>query len=926
MTLLPAYPDIAPTAWPQEKSDIQPDTRLRFHKLENGLRYVTMKHAEPPQRVSIRLYVHAGSLMESDEQQGLAHFLEHMAFNGTSNYKGTEIVEFLQRLGMAFGPDINAHTSFDETVYKLDLPDVKDETVDKGLTIMRDWADGMLLDPEEIDRERGVILKEKLGRDSIRFRLMEAELDFLFPDSLIPKRIPIGIEEVIENAPRERFQEFYQTYYRPDRMVLVVVGDIDPEAMEAKIVKTFASMKAPKGKVAEPDLGKLTNDGIRARVEVEAEASAASVSITSLRPYSMTPDTEASRLADFPLRLANAMLNRRLSILAKKADAPFTSGGAYAADFYKLAEMVNLELSCPPEKWIASLGVAEKEIRRAVEHGFTQAELKEAKAELTNAYERAVETSSTQKASTIGNAIVSSLGSNEVFSSPEDDLRIATKAMESVTLEACKSAFAKEWAGDDLHIMISGNLKDAPTAEQVSAAFLASRQEAVEAPVEAEEQAFAYSEFGPMGQVKDRKEIEDLGITQLSFANGVKVNLKPTDFEDNTIRMTAVFGSGKLSQPKDKPGLDMLANYTFDAGGLEKHSADDLKRLFAGKNVGVGFGISDDHFSLSGKTTPEDLLDQLQLMCAYLVAPGYREEAEQRIRKMYPMLAKQIESTPEGVMQAKVDRFIHSDDPRFGLPPISELEALSMADVKAWVDEPVKKAPIELSIVGEFEPSKVIELLQKTFGALPARHFERKLAEDARKVTFPTGTPKKSFPYQSKLGKSLVLVYWPTTDRFSDIKRARRLSVLANVLADRLRASIREELGEAYSPRAYNQSSDTFPGYGTLFGMSPGSTEKAELVANRIVELGAALAEEGTNEDEFTRSIKPILTSLKEQTRNNSYWLSSVLSQCQQQPYRLDWARSMTSDFASIRIDDVNALAKEYLGKDKAVQVLVVTE
>ena len=926
LMILQATAEVAPATWPQKASDIPPDARLHFGQLPNGLRHVTMKHAEPPGRVSIRLYVHAGSLMEQENQRGLAHFLEHMAFNGTRHYKGTEIVEFLQRLGMAFGPDINAHTSFDETVYKLDLPDVKEETIDQGLTIMRDWADGMSLAPEEIDRERGVIMKEKLGRDSIRFRLMEAELDFLFPESLIPKRMPIGVEEIIEKAPQERFKNFYQTFYRPDRMVLVVVGDIDSEAIKAKVKTLFTDMKPANQAAVEPDLGKLTNNGIRARVEIESEASSVGVSVTALQPFTSKPDNEANRLAEFPLRLANAMINRRFTILAKKSDAPFTSGGAYSGDFFKFADMSNVELSCQPEQWVATLGTVDKEVRRAVQHGFTSAELKEAKAELLNAYESAVETSSTEKAPTIANAIVSSFGDKEVFSSPQDDLRIAAKAMEAVTVDACQEAFKKQWGGEDVHIMVSGNLKDSPTADQVTQAFIASRQETVEAPVEEAEQAFAYREIGPPGQVNNRKEIDDLGITQLSFANGVTVNLKPTDFEDNTIHLKGVFGSGKLSQPKDKPGIDLLTQYTFDAAGLEKHSADDLQRLFAGKNVGVSFKIDDGHFELSGKTTPEDLLDQLQLMCAYLTAPGYREEAEQRIRKMYPMIAKQITSTPNGVMQAQVDRYIHGGDPRFGMPDISALEKLTLADVKQWIDEPLKNAPLELSIVGEFEPSEVITKLQSTFGALPTRTATSNVTDADRKVSFPTGEAKKVFPYDSKLGKSMVLVYWPTTDRPSDVTKARRLAVVANVLADRLRSKIREELGEAYSPGAHNIGSDTFPGYGTLFAMSPGSTEKAQLVADRIVELGTTLSEKGTDADEFTRAIKPILTSLKEQTRNNRYWLSSVLSQCQKHPERLDWARNLTSDFESISVDDINALAKEYLAKGKSTQVLIVTE
>ncbi len=925
-----AFAETPAKAWPQAKSDLSPDPRLHFGRLENGLRYVIMPHAEPPGRVSIRLHVHAGSFMEEENQRGLAHFLEHMAFNGTRHYRGTEIVEFLQRLGMAFGPDINAHTSFDETVYKLDLPDVQEATLDKGLTIMRDWADGMLLDAEEIDRERGVILKEKLGRDTIRFRLMEAALGFLFPDSLIPARMPIGLEEVIEKAQRERFLEFYQTYYRPDRMVLVVVGDIDREDMEGKIKAVFEDMRPmrPETVVEEPVLGRLTNDGVRTHVEVEPEASGVSVSLSKLSAYEDVPDNAARRAERLLVSVVHAMVNRRLSILAKEAEAPFISGGAYASDFFKFADMANLELQCQPEQWRAALSLAEQELRRAVLHGFTEAELKEAKAELLNRYERAVETAATEKSPEIANAIVSSIGDGQVYSSPEEDLRLARQTLSSVTLSDCQETMKEHWGPGPVHVMVSGNLGDAPTAETVAEVYLQSRAEAVEPPEQVEEQPFAYREVGAPGEVTSRQNVGDLGVTQLVLSNGVRVNLKPTDFEQNTIRIAAVFGRGTLSQPVDKPGIDLFTRAVFEAAGLEAHSADDLQRLFAGKNVGISFSIDDDHFEIAGRTTPDDLRDQLQLMCAYLMAAGYREEAESRIRRMYPMLMKQMASTPEGVMQAKVDRYLHGGDPRFGVPDLAALEALSLEDVKAWIDGALKRAPLEVSLVGEFEIAETIDLVRETFGALPERDGEREMTigDEERTVKFPRGDSEKRYLYESKLGKALTLVYWPAPDRFSDIRRARRLSVLSNLLADRLRSKIREELGEAYSPMAHYVGSEAFPGYGMLFAMSPGSSDKAELVAEWIVELGADLAEKGVAQDEFERAINPILTSLKEQTRNNGYWLSSVLSQCQSRPEGLEWARTMTDDFEAITRDEIQALAEDYLAKERSLKVLIVTD
>ncbi|NNE91725.1 MAG: insulinase family protein, partial [Verrucomicrobiales bacterium] len=272
-----------------EGSDIQPDSGVTWDVLENGMRIAIMPNPEPPNRVSMRLYVDAGSLMEEENQQGLAHFLEHMAFNGTTNFPAGEMVEYFQRLGMGFGNHTNAHTSFNETVYKLELPNTEDKVLDEAFKLMRDYADGMKLLQEEIEAERGIILSEKRNRDSVGWRTFLEQIKFALPEHKVSKRLPIGTEEVIKNAGRDRFVEFYDKWYTPNRMALIVVGDIEVEKIQDLIEKYFADLEA-REKAPDPELGEVSNRDFAAHYHYEEEAGETSVSIETLKTRKNPPD------------------------------------------------------------------------------------------------------------------------------------------------------------------------------------------------------------------------------------------------------------------------------------------------------------------------------------------------------------------------------------------------------------------------------------------------------------------------------------------------------------------------------------------------------------------------------------------------------------------------------------------------------------
>ncbi|MEZ5301282.1 MAG: insulinase family protein [Verrucomicrobiales bacterium] len=922
-----ASPKLAPEPWAHEGSDLKPDPKAQWGSLDNGFRYVLLPNPEPPNRVSLRLYVASGSLMESDDQQGLAHFLEHLAFNGTENFPAGEMIEYFQRLGMAFGSHTNAHTSFDETVYKLELPKADKAMIDEGLKLFRDYADKMLMAEKEIDKERGVILAEKRDRDSADFRTFVEGLKFSLPDARITKRLPIGTEEVIKNAPREQFTSFYQDWYTCDRMVLAAVGAVDPAVIEPMIKEYFGSMVPPKERRAWPDMGTIEEGrGLVAKLHTEMEASNVTIDIERLKPWRERKDTKAEREKSLAAALAGHMLSRRFEILAKEEGAPFIGASAYVQSFLQFVDSAGIQVQCKPEQWAGALAVAEKELRRALLYGFTKAEFEEAKAKILNSYEEQARTAETRQSRGLADALVSSLGSNDVFTSPAAELDLAQEALGKLTPEACLEEFRGWWKGDDLNIFVGGNVKIESAPGAILEVWKKSGGEMVEPPEEAGGAEFAYQSFGDPGKVAEKKTVEDLGITQVRFANNVRLNIKPTDFEKNVIRLNARVGGGMLTAPAAQPGLPIIASATFDAGGLEKHSADELERMFAGKTVGVSFSVGEDAFEFGGRTSPDDLADELRLLAAYISAPGYREEGLRQFRRGIGVIYQQLKHSEMGVFQNEVTHFIHGSDPRFGFPAQDALEARTMDEVKAWLTPQLSGGYLEIGIVGDVDVDKAIELAAATLGALPGRAAEKaKPPKEASTLAFPDAPQSKVFPYESEIPKAMAAVFWKSDDIW-DIKQTRRLNLLTSVFGDRLRLKVREELGEAYSPMAHNVPTEAFDGFGYLFALITVTPEQADSVAKVVTGIAEDLKTGGVTADELDRALQPMLSMLEQLRRDNGYWLRNVTAASQEQPQRLDWARTIEDDIAAITADDLSKLAAEFLGKDKAVTAIVKPE
>ncbi|HUF63130.1 MAG TPA: insulinase family protein [Verrucomicrobiales bacterium] len=913
----------AAAVWPHEGSDLEPDPAVRWGVLENGFAYAIRPNDTPKDRVSLRLLVKSGSLAESEEQRGLAHFIQHMAFKGTQTLPAEEMVRHFQRLGMKFGADTNAQTGFEETVFQLELPNSDAEVFHTSLRLLRDYADGILFEEKAIGKERGVILSEKLKRDDATYRTLVAELSFLFPHSIVGDRMPIGLEKVILEAPRERLLEYYKANYRPDNMVLVLVGAVDVDPAEALIRDTFSSMEKPEEPLTARAVG-LAERGaqIRAKLHTEQDAPVTTIGLSVHRPYENKLDNSGERFAALESTLANQMINRRLERLAKGENAPFVQAGISSQSMFRLVEQAQVRVVCQQDRWEAVLQVAEQELRRALEHGFDAAELAEAKAVILSYYENLARSAATRLSAALSTGIVERLMRGKVFTSPESDLPRIREALGRVTTDGCRQALQQEWEGP-VSIFVAGNLEMENSGHRILEAYRRSRGDALDASESFAAGEFAYRDFGPAGSVARRSEVEDLGITQIVFDNEVRLNLKATPYEKGRVQITARFGNGLLDLPQGRPGLALFASTVFSAGGLEQHGQDELQSLFAGKEVNVSFRVDEDACILAGQCSRTDLETQLLLMCAYLIAPGYREDGTRLLGRAADILYRQIERSPEGVLQGLVQPFVRGDDYRFAFPTREELMQRNLDELKEWLGPALSGSYLEVSLVGDFDVEEALNLAAETFGAIPGRAAAKDALTAQRVLRFPRDQRNKVFTYQAETPKALTSVYWPTIGQ-GNMRNVRRLNLLASILTDRLREKVREDLGQAYSPQVISLNSDAFRSFGYLNAQVTSEVEAAPEAAQTISVLAADLSRTGATEDELKGALEPMLTLLREQREKNAYWLNNVLASCQEQPQRLEWARTLVEDVETAQLSEINQLAKQFLPPSRSLLVQIL--
>lgn len=902
--------------WAQTTSDVPADKAVRFGTLPNGMRYAIMHNATPPRQSSLMLRIDAGSLMEKDDQLGLAHFMEHMAFNGTKDIPKNDLISILQRLGLAFGADLNAATGFDQTFYQLHLPESDDKTIDTGLFVLREQVSDATMDPQDIVDERGVIAGEERLRNTPGLRVSRQQLALLAKGQKVVDRFPIGDLKIINTAPRAKFVDFYNSYYRPSRATLVAVGDFDVDAMEAKIRKQFGDWqpKGPDG--ANPDLGKVAAHNGETKVTIEPGIPS-NVTLSWTRAPDLAPDSVAKRRRDIVEALGLAVLNRRLGEMSRTDDAPFINAQSADDNLVRSVRISAVTAQFVPGKWKRALETIDQEQRRLVQYGVTDAELTREINAYRTRYENAAKSAATRNTRALAGSLITSVNERQVFTAPGTDLALFEAAVKGLTPAQVDAVIRQVFAGTPMTLIASPVAIDGGETA-VAAVARASRQVAVAPPKAPEKMPWPYTDFGTPGVVVARRDIPDLGATVVTFRNGVTLTVKQTDFSKDSVSINLLTGQGEQNFSPDKvdPRLVMIGG--LHAGGLGKMTVDEMSRSLNGHVVGAGLATLGDHFLLSGGTRPADLQLEMQVMAAYLTDPAYRSTPFELTKASYPATYDSALALPGGAFSVYGAKLLADGDQRVGILSPDQIAGMSVDAYRPQLKALLDEGPIHITMVGDVSVDDAIKVTADTFGALPPRPPLGAPAPgaDVRHFPAPTAEPIK-FTHKGLAEQSLGYVAWPTVDATRDLTEARRVEVLAAVLKLRVLDEIREKEALAYSPGVSSTYSDTYKGYGALSVQAQTAPDKLPAFFKAVDAIVEKLRDEPVSEDELKRAREPIIEGTKRNQATNFWWLNQ-LTFLVDRPWYEPQALTSIRDMEALTPADIQALARKYLRPDLA--------
>jgi zinc protease len=909
--------------WAFDASDIPVDPAYRFGRLDNGMRYVIRQNATPKGTALVRMEIAAGSLDEEENERGFAHFVEHMAFNGSTNVPEGEMVKLLEREGLAFGADTNASTSFERTTYMLDLPRNDPALLRTALTLMRETASELNFTPEAVARERGVILAERRERNTWQLRNLEAQMAFLNPGARYAQRLPIGRLEALEAATAEGLKAFWRRTYVPSKTTIIVVGDFAPEVIEAEIRARFASWQATPAP-PQPSGGPI--DPARSGETEMYLDPAMSERIIATRhgPWQDEPDTIAQRREGLLRQIGYAVLNRRLQRLTSREDPPFRDAGLGTGEAFRSGLSTNLVVDTVDGKWRRGLIAAALEYRRALRFGFTKAEIAEQVARLRTSLENEAASAATRSHSALLNSVFALLRDDTVPATPQGALERFSGFAARIVPKAVLAAMKREAVPLTNPLL---RLQGRRAVEGGTAAIRAAWDEAMRQPVTRERSAaggtFAYTSFGPQGQVVSDAAEPVLGIRTLRFANGTMLNLKRTDLETDRILVQLTIDGGDMLNTATAPLTTEMAGW-LPAGGLGKHSQDELQSILAGRTVSLGFDSGADSFTAGAQTTPRDLELQLQVLAALVTDPGYRPEGQLRYLQATNNFFQQLRATPQSALSNAIGGILSDKDPRFTLQPVEAYRKLTFAQLKAGIADRLAKGAIEIALVGDFDEDQAIALVARMFGALPERESAFQPYAQNRERGFTSERTPRVIRHTGPADQALLRLTWKTRDD-SDPLESVALSLLERLVRIRLTESLREQLGKTYIPSANSNPSRHWPGYGVFGAAASVGVSEVEPARKAMLAAVTRLRESPVSADELLRARQPMVETLDNALKNNRGWLS-LAARAQSEADRIARFAAMKDRLLALTSADVQAVARRYLGEKDALEVLVLPE
>lgn len=900
------------------------DEQARMGTLENGMRYYIRKNAKPENYAEVRLAVNTGSITEDEDQQGLAHFVEHMCFNGTQNFPKNELIDYLESIGTKFGAHLNAYTSFDETVYMLRVPTDSAEQFETGMQIMEDWAHNVTFEGEEIDKERGVVIEEWRLRLGARNRMMQKTFPITFYNSQYANRLPIGKEEILKTFEHETLRRYYKDWYRPDLMALVVVGDIDPDEVGDMIKEKFGRIEKVENPKERKEFQVPDHADTKVAVVTDPEATSSMVSIDFKHP-----PTRINNLKDYRSsmvsRLCNIMLDARLEELTNAANPPFSFAFTGYRGMVRNKDSYSSTAYVPTGGHMKALQALVAENERAARFGFTASELERAKRSYLAQLEEQVKEKDKTDSRRIVNRYVYHFLNNNPAVSAETQYAIAQEFLPEIELTETNKRF-KSWIIDENRVVIlNGPEKEGvvmPTEADVLAVINSMDKLDLE-PYEDEvvrEPLFSARPEG--GEIASQKTIDEIGVTEIQFQNGARVILKPTDFQAGQLSLSAFSPGGHSNVPDEKYQSASMASQIIASSGVGPYDATQMEKFLSDKTVRLRPYISELEEGFRGSSSVKDQEVFLQMLNLYFTAPRKDKTAFEAIMGRQKAFMENMLSNPSNYYNAERIKFMYDDHPRRQFP---SMEAMKQVDLEEaydiYLDRFSDISDFTFIMVGNMDMEAFVPLLASYIGSIPGK--ER--AENWKDVgaTLKPGVHQKKI-YKGREPKSTVnMIYhgemeWNVQNRYE-------LNSMVQVLRIMLRESLREEKGGVYGVRV-SASPQRIPSQQFTINISFGcAPENAEDLINTARQDIKKLQEEGASEKNLQKVKETQRKDIEVGKKQNRYWLDNLSFSYENE---LDPSKMGESSgrIDKLSAEDVRKAALKYMSGKNYMQFILYPE
>ncbi len=907
------------------------DPAVRIGKLDNGLTYYIRHNGYPENVANFYIAQRVGSIQEDDSQRGLAHFLEHMAFNGSEHFKGNGIIEFTRSLGVEFGSDLNAYTSIDQTVYRVcDVPTKRATALDSCLLILKDWSNGLLLEPEEIDKERDVVHNEWRMGEGPDMRMFQRALPKMYPGSKYGERLPIGLMSVIDSFRPETLRAYYHKWYRPDNQAIIVVGDINVDHMEAKIKELFSGIKvdanAPKV-VAEavPD-----NKEAIYIFEKDKEQQMSQVAIM-MKHDAIAPEektTLAYLIQDYEVSVISQMIGQRLSEMAQEESCPFFQAMADDGQYLLSKTKDCFELVGIPKegKDLETLQTLYREARRVLEYGFTATEYARAQADYLSGLEKAYTNRDKRKNAEFGNAYRDHFLTNEPIPPLEELFSTMQMLVPNIPVEAINQMLPDLISKTDsnLVVMILAQEKEGknyPTEQQMAAAVAAARAETIEAYVDnvKDEPLVDVTKLQP-GKIVSETENTTFGYKELKLSNGATVILKKTDFKDDEIQMQA-FGKGGKSVygAADYANLKVF-DQAIGMSGIGNFLSTELQKALAGKECNADATLGNTRQYITAHSTPKDIETMMQMQYLYFTAINKDEKQFQNLMTQLDMALKNKSLSPDMVLSDSLAATLYAHNPRFAQIDIKDLKDISYDRILEIAQDRFKNAgQFTFIFCGNFDEAILRPLIEQYIASLPSTGE----ADDFNEIlTLAKGEVVNNFKVKTESPKATAFEMW-YADMPYTLDNIVKLDAVGQVLSMIYLKTIREDESAAYSCGAaggFNLSSRQPKAM--LQGYCPMNPDKQE-IAVRLLHEGIAGMQKTVDADQLTKVKEYMLKQFDVDAKKNGYWVNTITTW---KDYGLDVYTDYKKAVEALTTDNVRDFLNQLLKSGNHIEVIMLPE